>query len=160
MRVIGRFAPEAAGHDYFPRRAPNLIAPIGLCPESRSRLRAAIHRSARRSIRAALEYLVVSCPALRRANQCARGVGQARHNVWDSNRPRARYCGFSKIYPRRRAICPALRPAAQSFLSSATSSASQPMGDAIHRLLTTGWSTPGLPGESMRRGTHGAAASR
>jgi hypothetical protein len=42
-----------------------------------------------------------------------------------------------RLYPRRRAICAALRPAAQSFLSSATSSASQPIGDTIHRLSTT-----------------------
>ena len=34
-----------------------------------------------------------------------------------------------RLYPRRRAICAALRPTAQSFLSSATSSASQLMGD-------------------------------
>jgi len=32
-----------------------------------------------------------------------------------------------RLYPRRRAICAALRPAAQSFLSSARSSASQPI---------------------------------
>src|ERR1700694_1628398 len=43
-----------------------------------------------------------------------------------------------RLYPRRRANCAALRPAAQSFLSSATSSASQPIGDAIQRLPTTG----------------------
>jgi Bacterial regulatory helix-turn-helix protein, lysR family len=41
------------------------------------------------------------------------------------------------VYPRRLAICAALRPAAQSLSSSATSSASQPIGDAIRRLPTT-----------------------
>src|SRR5258705_12410508 len=35
-----------------------------------------------------------------------------------------------RLHPRRRAICAALCPTAQSFLSSATSSVSQPMGDA------------------------------
>jgi hypothetical protein len=34
-----------------------------------------------------------------------------------------------RLYPRRRAICAPLCPTAQSFLSSATSSASQLMGD-------------------------------
>ena len=107
-----------------------------------------------------LEYLVVSspspspsqlmCPGVsdRHATTSRTASGPARDSfIWIL--PRARYCGFSRIYPRRRAICAALRPAAQSFLSNATSSASQPMGDAIQRLLTTGWSTPGLPGESI-----------
>src|SRR5208283_4279494 len=43
-----------------------------------------------------------------------------------------------RLYPRRRAICAALRPAAQSSLSNATSSVSHPMGDTIRRLPTTG----------------------
>src|SRR5262249_53539142 len=36
-----------------------------------------------------------------------------------------------RLHPRRRAICSALCPRAQSFLSSATSSASQLMADTI-----------------------------
>jgi hypothetical protein len=43
-----------------------------------------------------------------------------------------------RLYPRRRAIFAALRPAAQSPLSSARSSASQPIAHAIRRLPTVG----------------------
>jgi hypothetical protein len=43
-----------------------------------------------------------------------------------------------RLHPRRRAICAALCPTAQGFLRSATSFASQLMGDTIRRLPTTG----------------------
>ena len=116
---------------------------------------------------ALVEFLRLQHYCLPRHNLCHR-AGAGSQQRWSSFRHRS-YLGFCcrrlmatlqvqtvslaqtalRLYPRRRAICAALRPAAQSFLSSATSSASQPMGDAIHRLLTTGWSTPGLPGESI-----------
>src|SRR5712675_3098061 len=60
-----------------------------------------------------------------------------------------------RLYPRRRAICAALRPTAQSFLSSATSSASQLMGDvytpiADNRLVDSRAGEPKAPGNAGR----------
>lgn len=49
-----------------------------------------------------------------------------------------------RLYPRRRAICAALCPAAQSLLSSATSFASQPMGD-----YSADWPTPASLGRGL-----------
>src|SRR5262252_1604768 len=42
-----------------------------------------------------------------------------------------------RLHPRRRAICAALCPWTQSFLSSATSFASQLMGDIVRQLPST-----------------------